>query len=451
MCSFLPVHQFSDNNPFRGFEGALNLSKMDMRQIDYPKMQGIARQLLDFYSLELNKADARQKPLMRGYLDEVPQQIPNENIRKMLRQELGLIKNEDLICDFSQGDETRFVNGKAACTCISWCAAEYFLSGKSFESSAQMDAIMAKGVKKYSQIPREQKDPYTGKIIFQQLVPYLKDDQGQPLSVIIPKVSYVDPSMMPILEKEGAVNGDAALGQMEIVLNALVSEAKDKPVCGVMTARGETIVIAFAKGSNKPCLFDSHGTHYLGRPVGASVLAFDSVNALSKHLSEEKFEFNKPHDDGTFFLMSVVTKKFNKPASMHVEPTHSRIVKEAPVAPPLRTFEPARAIRVRQVEQPVQQVLSAVVKIPASPKVQREEVPGIIQMPPMKKPRLEEPVPPKVVSHIVDVPSPAKAQPKKLPKEPHVHVSKAKESWFSCIISFFSAIWHFFSKIWSKS
>lgn len=221
---------------------------------------------------------------INDFRDQAIQQIKNESLRRQMRQVLGLLKEGDLVCDYSQGNPDRFQKGREACSCICGEAVQHFLSGQTVRSEREMYALMQRGIDSYNRYH------FSGIVEFDDTLNRMNAELAQqhrpPLERFIPeRVSFMDPELVSLLKEMPELPLQGEMGKhIGQALDDLDRSSKEgRKICGVLTCNGETVVVMFPK-PGQPILFDSHGRKYMEIPKGASVLQFNSTANLAKHL-----------------------------------------------------------------------------------------------------------------------------------------------------------------------
>ncbi len=160
--------------------------------------------------------------------------------RDDLREEIGLLDEEDTVCDFSQGR----MGGKLACASICGQAILHLADEQPIDSQSIMHKIMKVGITKHGAA----------------------------------KEVNFDTVVMPRLEDNFKI---------EVVAENYLEKALEKGAYCVLTYQkaggNETVLVHFDK-EKKPVLFNSHGSQYKGAARGASNRKFESLDKLKAHL-----------------------------------------------------------------------------------------------------------------------------------------------------------------------
>lgn len=228
---------FSDTNPI-----LQNATLFDLLEsYNENASSDVLRQIKDAIG---NKA---YKPAHR---DEVISAIKNPDIRKALRQEMGLLKKGDVVCPFSQGNiEGVPPNaGINACGTICRKAIEHLTLGKAIDSEETMRTLILEGIKTHG--------------------------HGAPAKMFDEEVMLESPlKVTPYFDVEQGMKGalDYASGAGAYLALTFATSLQN-----------ETLLVYYPE-KGKPVLFDSHGKEYLGVSKGASLRQFENNEALLAH------------------------------------------------------------------------------------------------------------------------------------------------------------------------
>jgi hypothetical protein len=210
---------------------------------------------------------------------------------------------KDIVCECSQGrlrdvrdalkvdNPDKDIQGSHACAVICFRAIESFLEKGLPKNVQDMYELMDQGVKTYTQ------KNYEGDLYFDDVYYTLKEDSPHQLEDFIPKMEEQESETFA-----SAYNTKTHLDPVFAALQEKVNETGGK-TCGVLTISipkrqiFETMVIMFDE-NQKPALFNSHGTKYEGRDLGASLRRFESMEHLAKYIKTEFYQ----NEEGDFDL-----------------------------------------------------------------------------------------------------------------------------------------------------
>lgn len=251
-------------------------------------LQSVANQLPKNLKEQLTQWDSgKYVQNAPEFIDNAVKQLRDPNVQKILRINLGLLKEGDIVCEKSQGnfisDDPR--KGENACACICLVASRTFLNKSLPKTENEMYNVMGQGIKYYEDKKLE------GKVFFEEL---LESSDISPDAKIVIPVEYahmrgIDQEFLDEMNKtptlyplEGEVRDFTPILK---VLDQTASKV-DQKACGVITSNGETIVVGFTS-PGKPVLFDSHGTKYKGVDKGASLRHFDSIVDMQDYMKSK--------------------------------------------------------------------------------------------------------------------------------------------------------------------
>jgi len=204
---------------------------------------------------------------------------------------IRLIEPEDIVCDKSQGF---FEGGRAACASHCMIAVERFLFGPMIENEKEIYQVIEEGIRIHRDRGFDEESDFSD-VIYER-IPHKRDLVIRPYQ---PRKKDWFISQIAKFAKTSTLNLFAApasgnpstdfLSRLEVINEAARSQSAKGLACGVITCRGETIVVGL-DDDKKPLLFDSHGRKYKGMDKGASLLKFDSMEELAMHLQENVFK-----------------------------------------------------------------------------------------------------------------------------------------------------------------
>lgn len=223
-----------------------NLSRKNPLKVDQEFLADVARyndsdteEIIDSI---FNKIKGLENPNQKN---EALLLITNVDNRDKLRKKLGLLKEGDVVCDFSQG---KINGGRNACASICGEAILHLASGEKIESQADMENLLMTGIEKHAS---------ENTVIFSD--------------VVFPKIN-----------ESGVLLREEGVGEILYVLD----EALKKDAYCVITCKGQTVLVHFDE-DKKPVLFDSHGSKYQDADRGASNRKFNSLEGVHAHLVEK--------------------------------------------------------------------------------------------------------------------------------------------------------------------
>ncbi|NGX43717.1 MAG: hypothetical protein K940chlam7_02017 [Chlamydiae bacterium] len=236
--------------------------------------------------------------------DDIIRLLSDSGLKRGLRLKLGLLKEEDLVCELSQGRINPSL-GRNACASICVEAIFTLAKGEQIDTEQKMYKVIKNGIAAH-----QTRGFGTKQVFFEELATKIQENGGpQHLEAHAPQDEsegiYSDtfkaerastPSMYPFLKE--VEDGFTDL----ITTLKTLSDKREKTLYGVITCEGHTVVVYFDKGN--PVLFDSAGNEYRGVNMGASILKFDTLEAIDTHL-KSKYKGNSD------FSMLMVEAKFS--------------------------------------------------------------------------------------------------------------------------------------------
>lgn len=247
--------------------------------------------------------DINTEGVQAEWKDDIIRLLSDPDLKKGLRLKLGLLKEEDLVCELSQGRINPSL-GRNACASICVEAIFTLAKGEQIDTEQKMYEVIKNGIAAH-----QTRGFGTKQVFFEELATKIQENgEPQHLEAHAPQDEsegiYSDtfkaerastPSMYPFLN-------DVKDGFTDLITTLkTLSDKREKTLYGVITCKGHTTIVYFDKGN--PVLFDSAGNEYRGVNMGASILKFDTIEALNTHL-KSKYEENNP------FSMLMVEAKF---------------------------------------------------------------------------------------------------------------------------------------------
>ncbi len=195
----------------------------------------------------------------------------------------------DVVSNYSQGnmpEDYDGPSGKKACAAICCEAMKAFASEKPLAKQEEIVNLMKDGIAAHHNLFKKDEYRFLGDVLGKLgvdemgLEPYTLDSNPLENDESVVEARIASPLQIPYGGKQP---------QLSKLLKA--ARAENENLCVGITCNEETLLVMIPADENRPMkIFDSHGRPYQGEDKGASLLAFDKIDSLSDHLTQNVFK-----------------------------------------------------------------------------------------------------------------------------------------------------------------